>query len=312
MTHILGLRRSIPTERIGEGFLGASSVVANRFARTMLATGLGVAAWVVAEPAMAGSCWAWSSQPGCAIQIGVAPNDVPAVLGCDDSVYTLQEQTGNCSGELCEPTPTWVADGPFQAQAITVDPFGSLSAVDFSGGLWEDDSGSSFGGLLQPTGAWGAIGSPQYQVPGGCASYYSFSLGGTGNYNMISLCGSGDLWTLQQVPPRTTTEISVAGGAVQTAGFTGPDQHSQTPWMIDGYGFDYAFDGANWQQEPGFDALAITDHYKVAFDGNVYVWNDGAPDELSDQFVPGDWQGPVIGPTPTVRSSSWPTPGPAS
>jgi hypothetical protein len=280
-------------------------MLTSRLRRLLASSALAAASWTIAGPAAAGTSWCWTSLGGCGVQIFVAPNNVPAILGCDSHVripVTDIECFYVNGSEVCQTNEHDFLDdgGPFQV--MTISRNGEVFGIDFDGALWVQNAGSAAGIGYQAGYGWRLDDNPQDQPPGGCV----YTLGSSvnpegppqGSFLMGSVCGNNDLWSVDLVSHRSS-EIGFAGGGPQVAGFSGPLNGWQTPWLATPDGYVYAFDGAYWEDQPGWGFVqAITDHYMLAFDGNVYHWNDNLPSEWSGQFVPGDWEGPVAGPPP--------------
>jgi len=76
--------------------------------------------------------------------------------------------------------------------------------------------------------------------------------------------------------------------------------NNQIAWAMAG-GEVYAWNGF-WNEQPGWNVTSLTDHWGVGSGGDVYWWNDQAPNFFTGQVESGNWEGPVIGPPPGAAS----------
>jgi hypothetical protein len=258
------------------------------------------------------SAMCWQRQPGCATSIATDIADRPVVVGCGSgNVYIWEQVTGNCNSGFCPTTFDWVKDGTLAgAQFVSVDPDGEIWVDDTSGQIWRDGSGSVDGAHDIPIGYWW----PDYDFapPGWCLNSfatveYTAFVGVSSQVFLGTPCGSTDLWygiyDMQNFNPYQTQAPFPGRGAAQVAGFFNPlftdGSTAWVPWAVAQDGTLWAFDGSTWDEQPGWNAVAITDHFAVADDGNIYEWDDHAPNFLPGQAANGNWSGPVIGPTPS-------------
>jgi hypothetical protein len=254
------------------------------------------------------SAMCWQPQPGCATSISVGAADAPAVVGCGaGNVYAWEPVTGTCNGGFCPTAPEWVQVGALAgAQFVSADPDGDVTALDTSGQIWFDPNGA-LGSVFEPSGDWQQ--ENDVTPPGQCFGSYQVIgwtgfLGSTSSLVLATPCGSTDLWygVFQNGGSFQVQAPFPGGGAAQTAGFFNPMNtnivQAWVPWAVAQDGTLWAFDGSTWGQQPGWEVTAITDHFVVGYGGNVYEWEDEAPNFLPGQPMNGNWSAPVIGPTP--------------
>jgi hypothetical protein len=237
--------------------------------------------------------------------LAVTPNNVPFVVGAPSGqVFSLRYLGG---------LPYWQPEAPIPggtvAIGVAVDESGNVFVQDPWLNVWKDSSGTGLGPWLFVPSQFSADVSfftvmttslaPDLQV--------GVNIGATNG----QLTRSTPLWWTGLTSPSfqsnfTFTLPSGPDGALAAAGFVpacpAPCQFQgslETPWVVTQGGMLLATnDGSSWGQQPGWNVTSITDHFVVGSGGSVYWWNDGAANLWPFQVTNGNWNGPVLPPTP--------------